>query len=112
MDEQDVFKRLFDAIERRGNTLPTTSYVAGLTAGDVGRINAKVLDEADEVCLVTGQGDLEHWVCELADLLFHTFVLAVCQGISLERTRGELERRFGTSGLAEKARRTSRGDAR
>jgi len=109
MDEQDIFERLFDVIGRRVHASPETSYVAGLMAGGVGRINDKVLEEAEEVCLAAVRGDLARLTGEICDLLLHTFVLAVHQGVRLDHIRSELERRFGVSGLTEKA---ARGGAR
>lgn len=111
MDEQDVFQRLFDVIASRRSESPMTSYVAGLMAGDVGRINDKVLEEAGEACLAALRGNSTHLTHEISDLLFHTFVLAVHQGVGLDQIRGELERRFGTSGLVEKVRRNKVHDA-
>ena len=43
---------------------------------------------------------------ETADLWFHTMVLLSYEGISAEEVLNELEKRFGTSGLDEKASRT------
>lgn len=40
---------------------------------------------------------------ELADLWFHTLVLMASRDIEPQRVTGELARRFGTSGHAEKA---------
>ena len=40
-------------------------------------------------------------------MLFHLTVLLAAKGISLEQVMAELERREGTSGLAEKASRSA-----
>jgi phosphoribosyl-ATP pyrophosphohydrolase len=48
-------------------------------------------------------------VAEAADLVYHTLVLLACREISLEQVEAELARRFGVSGLAEKAARTAGG---
>jgi len=50
-------------------------------------------------------------VAEAADLLYHTLVLLACRDLPLERVEAELARRFGVSGLAEKAARTAGGGA-
>jgi len=42
-------------------------------------------------------------VYETADLWFHTLVMLVHQGVDPDRVLSELERRFGLSGLKEKA---------
>jgi phosphoribosyl-ATP pyrophosphohydrolase len=42
-------------------------------------------------------------VCEVADLWFHTLVLLAQQGLGPGAVLAELDRRFGLSGLEEKA---------
>lgn len=39
----------------------------------------------------------------MADLLYHSMVLLNVQGVEMEEVLGELRRRFGTSGIEEKA---------
>ncbi len=48
-------------------------------------------------------GDDAAFVGEAADVLFHLLVLLAEKGIPLSDVLDELERREGTSGLAEKA---------
>jgi phosphoribosyl-ATP pyrophosphohydrolase len=48
-------------------------------------------------------GDAEQIVRETADLWFHSLVLLAHQGLGPEQVLAELERRFGLSGLEEKA---------
>ena len=48
----------------------------------------------------------EKVIYEVADLWFHTMVLLAQQGLSPDDVLKELERRFGLSGLEEKASRT------
>ena len=50
-----------------------------------------------------GEAGREHFVYEAADLLYHTFVLLAHRDVSLDEVRSELARRFGVSGLEEKA---------
>jgi phosphoribosyl-ATP pyrophosphohydrolase len=45
----------------------------------------------------------EKIVYEVADLWFHTLVLLAHQGLGPEQVLAELQRRFGLSGLEEKA---------
>ena len=42
-------------------------------------------------------------VTQMADLLYHSMVLLNVQGVEMEEVLGELRRRFGTSGIEEKA---------
>ncbi len=87
------------------------SYVARLLAGGVPAIGAKVVEEAAEVVEAAsepGEEGRAHLVREVADLVFHTLVLTGHRGVAWAEVEAELRRRFGTSGLDEKA---SRGAA-
>jgi phosphoribosyl-ATP pyrophosphohydrolase len=48
-------------------------------------------------------GDKKALVSESADLLYHWLVVLALAGVPLSEVIGELERRTGQSGLAEKA---------
>ena len=48
-------------------------------------------------------GDADKIVYEVADLWFHTLVLLAQQGLGPDSVLAELDRRFGLSGIAEKA---------
>ncbi len=102
----DIFTSLFEVIQERKKSSPETSYVAKLMHRGTEKINSKIIEEADEVCEAALEKDKEHLVYEICDLLFHTLVLASYKDIKLDDIRAELERRFGTSGLVEKAGRT------
>jgi len=101
----DVFDDLFQVLEQRKSAAPHESYVARLYAGGAPAINAKIMEEAHESCQAALAGNRSHLTHEICDLLFHAFVLAACGNVSLADIRGELRRRFGTSGIEEKARR-------
>ena len=106
MPSEDVFDKLMAVIESRKNEAADTSYTAKLLAGGVERIGAKVTEEAAELVEAAGEaGDAgrEHFVYEAADLLYHTFVLLAARDVPLDEVRSELARRFGVSGLEEKA---------
>jgi phosphoribosyl-ATP pyrophosphohydrolase len=51
-------------------------------------------------------GDPDKIIYEVADLWFHSLVLLAQQGLGPRQVLAELDRRFGLSGLAEKASRT------
>lgn len=105
MNHESIFDDLFAVIAKRKSADPESSYTARLMAGGVEKISRKIREEAEEVCEAAGQDDQEHLVYEICDLLFHTFVLAGHRDVTLAQIRTELARRFGTSGLAEKANR-------
>lgn len=93
-------------IESRKTAAPDTSYTAGLFAGGVDAIGAKITEEASEVVEAareSGDAGRIHLTHEAADLVYHLCVLLAHRGVSLADVEEELARRFGTSGLAEKA---------
>jgi len=106
--EEDIFYRLFKVLEERKNASPDTSYVARLINKGTVKINSKIVEESIEVCQAALEDDREHLVYEICDLLFHTFVMASYREITIDDIKKEFERRFGTSGLEEKAGRVNK----
>ncbi len=104
----DIFTRLTAILEQRKNADPSSSYVAGLYAKGVDAILKKIGEEATETVLAAKSGDKSKVVYETADLWFHTLILLVQQGLKPEDVFRELERRFGTSGIEERAARGNR----
>lgn len=102
-----VLRRLADVLEARKQADPGESYVAGLYAKGLDAILKKVGEEATETVLAAKDGDAGQLVRETADLWFHTLVMLAHQGLGPEAVLQELERRFGLSGLQEKAARRS-----
>jgi phosphoribosyl-ATP pyrophosphohydrolase len=102
MSEQ-ILRELAATLEQRKQADPDSSYVARLYAKGLDAILKKVGEEAAETLIAAKNGDPEHLVYETADLWFHTLVMLAHQGIDPDAVLNELHRRFGTSGLAEKA---------
>ncbi len=102
----DVLERLAEVLEQRKGMDPDGSYVAGLYAKGLDKILKKISEEATETVMAAKDGDAEHIVYEVADLWFHSLVLLAHQGLGPEAVLAELDRRFGLSGLEEKASRT------
>jgi phosphoribosyl-ATP pyrophosphohydrolase len=99
----DIVSRIYAVIlDRKANPTPD-SYVCKLLAKGEDKILQKVGEEAVEVLLAAKSGRDEALVYELADLAFHALVLMGAKGVPPERVAAELERRFGTSGIEEKA---------
>lgn len=92
-------------LERRKTADPEKSYVAALHRDGLDAILKKVAEEAFEVVVAAKDGDRGHLVHEAADLWFHTLVLLSHEGLGPREVLEELARRFGTSGLDERARR-------
>jgi phosphoribosyl-ATP pyrophosphohydrolase len=101
----DTLKKIAAALEARKGADPSSSYVAGLYAKGLDAILKKISEEATETVIAAKSGDAKAVIHETADLWFHTLVMLAQQGLSPDDVLAELERRFGTSGLAEKARR-------
>ncbi|MEW6168227.1 MAG: phosphoribosyl-ATP diphosphatase [Pseudomonadota bacterium] len=102
----DILGDLCRVLETRKTAEPGASYVAALYAKGTDAILKKIGEEAAETLIAAKNPDDAQLIHELADLWFHTLVLMAQRGLPLERLTGELARRFGTSGHAEKAART------
>jgi phosphoribosyl-ATP pyrophosphohydrolase len=102
MSDQTLY-RLAEVLEQRKQAAPDSSYVAGLYHKGLDTILKKVGEEATETVIAAKGGDTRQLVHEVADLWFHTLVLLAHQGVGPEQVLAELERRFGLSGLEEKA---------
>ena len=101
----DVLQRLAAVLEERKASDPDSSYVARLYDKGLDAILKKIGEEATETVMAAKDGDSEKIVCETADLWFHSMVLLAQQGLGPEDVLKELDRRFGLSGLEEKANR-------
>lgn len=101
----DVLSRLAEVLEARKKADPESSYVARLYGKGLDAILKKVGEEATETVMAAKDGAPEKIVHEVADLWFHTLVLLSQQGLRPEQVLAELDRRFGLSGLDEKAQR-------
>lgn len=103
MTMPDVLSRLADIIESRKQADPSVSYVASLYEKGLDGILEKIEEEAAETVLAAKEGEAKRIVSETADLWFHTLVMLAHQGLGAADVLAELERRFGQSGLEEKA---------
>ena len=105
-----IVTQLMQVIEDRKANPPERSYTTTLFRGGVNKIGGKVLEEAREVVEAAGEpGDAgrRHLVAETADVVYHLLVLLADRGGRWHDVEAELGRRFGVSGLDEKAARTS-----
>lgn len=102
----DILQQLDTVLVERKQADPDSSYVASLYAKGLDKILKKVGEEAIETIMAAKEGDRDHLVYEVADLWFHTMVLLAAQDLSSQDVLDELARRFGLSGLEEKASRT------
>lgn len=100
-----ILQQLEKVLEERKQADADSSYVASLHAKGLEKILKKVGEEATETVIAAVSGDREQVVYETADLWFHTMVMLSHLDISHDEVLAELERRFGLSGLEEKAQR-------
>ena len=110
----DILIQLADVLEQRKGDAPDKSYVASLYHQGLNKILEKVGEEATETILAAKDaeqaGDVDDLVYETADLWFHSLVMLAKMDTGPEAVLNELARRFGLSGLEEKAGRSSAED--
>ncbi|NOY30531.1 MAG: phosphoribosyl-ATP diphosphatase [Planctomycetes bacterium] len=100
--------QLEQTILARKAALDEKSYTAKLLAGGVEKIGSKITEEAAEVVEAAGEpgeAGRQHTIHEAADLAYHLLVMLAARGVTLQEVEAELARRFGVSGLEEKANR-------
>ena len=104
-----ILKQLADVLEQRKQSSADESYVASLHQKGLNKILEKVGEESVETILAARDaqqsGDNSKVVYETADLWFHSLVMLSHLDIQVDDILNELERRFGLSGLEEKANR-------
>ena len=99
----DILTQLAQILEQRKSQSADQSYVASLYAKGLDTILKKIGEESAETIIAAKGGKKDQIVYEIADLWFHTLVLLAQQGLGPDDVLKELQRRFGTSGLDEKA---------
>jgi phosphoribosyl-ATP pyrophosphohydrolase len=107
MKHDTVLTQLAEVLESRKQAEPDSSYVAKLYAKGLDAILKKIGEEATETVMAAKDGEKDKIVYEVADLWFHTLVLLAQQDLHPDDVLNELARRFGMSGLVEKANRSS-----
>ena len=103
----ETLENLERVVASRKSEASDRSYTSRLLAGGVPAIGAKVTEEAGELVEAAALESDERVVSEAADLIYHMLVLLSCRGIGLSQVEDELARRFGISGLDEKAARST-----
>jgi len=99
----DILNKLADVLEARKQADKDSSYVASLYHSGTDKILKKLGEEATETVIAGKGGDREEIIYETADLWFHSLVLLAHNDISPDEILNELDRRFGLSGIEEKA---------
>ncbi|HDR30057.1 phosphoribosyl-ATP diphosphatase [Rhodovulum sp.] len=94
--------RLAATIAARKGADPETSWTARLLARGPEKCAEKFGEEAVEAVIEAVRGDRARLTAEAADVLYHLLVMLAARDLSLADVLAELERREGTSGIAEK----------
>lgn len=102
----DILRQLEQVLKARKQADANSSYVASLYQAGTDKILKKLGEEATETVIAGKSGDRSQIIYETADLWFHSLVLLAHNDIELQAVLDELDRRFGLSGLEEKARRS------
>jgi phosphoribosyl-ATP pyrophosphohydrolase len=105
-DEPAILTRLMAVLEDRKAKRPANSYTTQLFEGGIERIGAKIREEAEEVVEAAHQArddGRKAVIHEAADVIYHLLVLLAYCDVGLNDVEAELARRFGISGLEEKA---------
>lgn len=95
--------RLAATIADRKGADPDTSWTAKLLAKGPEKCAEKFGEEAIEAVIEAVRGDRARLTAEAADVLYHLLVMLAARDVTLADVLAELDRREGTSGLAEKA---------
>jgi phosphoribosyl-ATP pyrophosphohydrolase len=99
----DILLRLMGVLASRKDADPDSSYVAGLYAKGLDSILKKIGEESTETIIAAKSGDKQQIIYETADLWFHCLVMLEQQNLDARLVLAELDRRFGVSGIDEKA---------
>lgn len=98
-----TLERLAATIELRKDADPDSSWTAKLFAKGPEKCAQKFGEEAIEAVMAVAKNDRANLVYKSADVLYHLLVMLSARGVTLAEVLAELDRREGTSGIAEKA---------
>ncbi len=99
----EVLADLADTIASRRGAPLSESYTAKLLSQGREKCAKKLGEEAVELALAGALGNKDNVASEAADLLYHVLVLLEANDVKLSDVMMQLQRRQGTSGIAEKA---------
>jgi len=104
VENEDILEAIYQIIlQRRQLADSEKSYVKSLFDKGLDKILGKIGEEATETVVAGKGGNKEEVIYEVADLFFHVLVLLGYYDLPPERIYSELRRRFGLSGIEEKA---------
>ncbi len=95
--------RLAATIAARRGADPASSWTAQLLAKGPEKCAEKFGEEAVEAIIEAVRGDRARLTSEAADVVYHLLVMLAARDVTLEDVLAELDRREGTSGIAERS---------
>ncbi|WP_200832567.1 phosphoribosyl-ATP diphosphatase [Candidatus Halocynthiibacter alkanivorans] len=98
-----TLETLAHTIEARKSADPDSSWTARLLAKGPDKCAEKFGEKAVDAIIAAVKNDRENLVNEAADVLYHLTVMLAARDVALDEVMAELDRRQGTSGIAEKA---------
>jgi len=98
-----ALSRLAATVESRKGADPESSWTAKLFAKGPEKCAEKFGEEAVEAIIAAVKNDRANLIYEAADVLYHLTVMLAARDVSMDEVLAELDRRAGTSGIAEKA---------
>ena len=102
----NILRELATTIEARKGADPDSSWTAKLLAKGPEKCAEKFGEEAVEAIIEAVKDNKAGLTAEAADVLYHLLVMLAARDVSLDDVLAELDRRQGTSGIAEKAARS------
>lgn len=102
---EEILFQLFEVIKDRKKNLPENSYTTRLFKKGENEIGKKIGEEGAELLMAMVKKDPQAIIYETADLWYHILVMLSFYDIELSEILEELKKRFGLSGLEEKAKR-------
>ena len=104
--EAAILDRLYEIVTARREERPEGSYVVELLDAGWAAMAAKVREESEELVIAARDESDEAFAHEVADLLFHVWVMMANRELHPAAVYAELAGRFGIGGLEERASRT------
>lgn len=92
-DKGDTLGGLYNLLKERKTNPVEGSYSNYLFEKGIDKILKKVGEESAEVIIASKNKDKEEMIYEISDLVYHTLVLMVEEGVEIEDIKRELEKR-------------------
>lgn len=97
-DKEDTLESLYLLIKERKENPVEGSYTNYLFKEGIDKILKKIGEESAEVIIASKNNDKEEMTYEISDLVYHTLVLMVEQGVEIRDIKSELEKRKNKRG--------------